>query len=573
MSERLELKEEEIESHCREVEVKEKELNERFEELKAKEKQLNQSCDVLELQGKKVDDHCQMLELKEKEVDELHQEMAIKEMQLKEDCKALVLRKKRVNERCKKTERKEKESMKMIKTLNNKCSRAERKIVYLAKELKWKEKELSQFKESKENQIDDPCQLEEFRDKQIVSWSGRQPDTDISQVSDTVDSLPSNTGVDLHPLCKNMDVEGVRSYLMERVQEQKTLQKKMLDALRCAPDPAKLALDVFRSFHRILQNKCQVRANKTSCIFLLKQLLKLSPPLTYDVKVEARKFADYFRGTLKGSNSATDSFGFLLLLATFKLGKMYRADDLLSLFNVFYNGDDIYQLEENSYLCYELGLLNKIPDHVTSLIERKKRFLAIRYICIFKLQHEFPLKPLLEAQLTFIKKRANDRRKVGTSKSKLDADYMERSNLHELMKHVKVFNLEAIFPIGCIVSRINELEKEKEARRANVVAPTKKRCADSCASASIPNQLEKRPRVEDTQQVAPPPCPQPVPYDTLGHATQINLNAQPTWQQQGTIPAPNLNALSYGVGPHIGSPSFVPPGVVPHPLGAPRPFY
>ena len=46
-----------------------------------------------------------------------------------------------------------------------------------------------------------------------------------------------------------MDADGVRLHLIEHVEEANIFQEKMLDALRIAHDPPKLALDVFRNHH------------------------------------------------------------------------------------------------------------------------------------------------------------------------------------------------------------------------------------------------------------------------------------------------------------------------------------
>lgn len=69
------------------------------------------------------------------------------------------------------------------------------------------------------------------------------------------------------------------------------------------------------------------------------------------------------------------------------------------------------------HICYLFFSLQ--AGHVKFLIDSKKRLLAIKFICVFKLESSFPLVPLLEDHLEFLKKRVNETQKDGTFESKV----------------------------------------------------------------------------------------------------------------------------------------------------------
>lgn len=205
----------------------------------------------------------------------------------------------------------------------------------------------------------------------LVSSSRELPDSDTTHVARAVrKSSSKNIGVDVNSLCRNMDLDGLRSYLIEHVNELKVLHEKVLGALKCAPDPGKLVLDGFLTFHKTFPDKDQIFDNKTCCLFLLEVLMKLSPTITPELKREAMSYASFLKAKFKGDKSPINSFGFLKLLAAFKIANTYDADELLSIFNIFYSGNHVYLPEENPYLCRSLGLSKKIPGMIFHFLRR-----------------------------------------------------------------------------------------------------------------------------------------------------------------------------------------------------------
>lgn len=179
------------------------------------------------------------------------------------------------------------------------------------------------------------------------------------------DSSLLRTGGDIiHSLCKNMDAYGLRSYLIEHFNnnEINTLNKRLMDGLKCAPDPVKLVLYVCQSFNRDFSDKSLTNANKNSCIFLLEKYMKLSLPIAQDVKDEAMYFASLLRECLKPpGNTVVDNYGYLQFLAAFGLAIFYNPHELISLFGQFYGGQDVYRPEQQESLCRALGISWMIP--------------------------------------------------------------------------------------------------------------------------------------------------------------------------------------------------------------------
>ncbi|XP_024187198.1 centromere-associated protein E [Rosa chinensis] len=72
-----------------------------------------------------------------------------------------------------------------------------------------------------------------------------------------------------------------------------------------------------------------------------------------------------------------------------ELSALLDADEILKLLGM------ISQHKQTLQLCQTLGFEDKIPDIIWNLIERKQLIEAVRFICTFKLNDEFPPVPLL----------------------------------------------------------------------------------------------------------------------------------------------------------------------------------
>ncbi|XP_021742367.1 FRIGIDA-like protein 4b [Chenopodium quinoa] len=415
------------------------------------------------------------------------------------------LERKQMDERSRQIELKEKEIEEQILALRTK----EKQFYSHEKELVVRDdnqiNDCNKGLESKENELDDQLDksLEEqcngFQEKQSESSSLTKvrpelPDSEIHKVACPKDDFSSSNiaGERIRSYCINMDAVLVRSYLFEHAKAKDISSEGILDALRYAPDPRKLVIEVTRTFYQRFSDMDTATIHKDSCILLLEQLMKLSPPIMDDVKEEARQLAITFKDT-KG-RTPTDNYGFLLFVAAFELADCFDANDLVFMFGSLYGGPKIYW-HEQQVLCSALGLSDNIPGLIKFYIERHKLLTAVKCICIFKLEHIFPPVPLLEGYLDLKNNKVNEKRKEENFDSKIVTD-MELCMLRELTSCIATCKLESKFPPDSFLLRIEELLKEKKDRKV-ALKQWNKRSASSCESVASPKQPKKRHRVRE----------------------------------------------------------------------------
>ncbi|XP_010675046.3 FRIGIDA-like protein 3 [Beta vulgaris subsp. vulgaris] len=419
----------EVELKQKKLEFEEKSLSERIEQVEIREKQVKEWCEALELEKTAVIERCgavemkekwfmagferikavdieekkveermraveemqRMVEKREKEAKAVAEEMELREkglklkddelsklfLVLKEEKEVLELKKKELDELYNVVELKENEMKETMEIKEKEISKYRETMNEVSKEKKLKEIEVNEHCESK---LNESYQLENLMEKRSDDSREKQSGScsltlvnrelvhsDISRVTYAVDSSSSKIGHDIHSLCKNMNTDGVRSYLINHVKEHYILQERVLDAIRFAPNPGKLVLDVCQSFHQNYPDKGEHVANN-SCIFLLEQFSKLSAPITRDVEDDAIYFAGVLKNWLKNNCTPADNFGFLQFLAAFKLAGCYDADELLRVLGRLFGGSEVYRHEKQASLCRALGLSEKIPGMLIHLL-------------------------------------------------------------------------------------------------------------------------------------------------------------------------------------------------------------
>ncbi|KAL2942323.1 Microtubule-associated protein 1A [Bienertia sinuspersici] len=273
----LEVKAKELEECCKMVDTRETELSSRQRELEMREHSINQLCQGLESKEKQIDEQRQSLELKEKESDEHCRSLELKEKELNEG--EMKLKKKEMDDRSEAIEVKEKQI------------RRRRKVLDL-----------------REEQINERCKEQESEGKQQVKEENLLA---TSAVASSSISLPDD---DIQSLCRNMDAEGLRSYLLQHVKDYDTLSDNLLDSLRLASDPAKLVLNVILSLYQL----------------------------------------EFDEGSMRNLYLAA------FFVASYNLAESHNADELLSHFITFCDEIDVCQPEQIPILCDALGLRKKI---------------------------------------------------------------------------------------------------------------------------------------------------------------------------------------------------------------------
>ncbi|KAL9233269.1 hypothetical protein vseg_008290 [Gypsophila vaccaria] len=313
--------------------------------------------------------------------------------------------------------------------------------------------------------------FEEYEENGVFS----QPETGQGH-SGSVDTDDGNLCSEIKSVCSNMDAKCLRSYLNYHVMDHKLFSQTIADALKSAPDPPMLVYKVLQTFNLPRSNT----VNKTSCIILLEQLLKLQKYQPYrnplgkieqalnprlhiskDMKINAFAFASRWKHRLTQDQEGLkplEVYGFLLFLASFNITTIYDRDELLQLFKVLYDALPVYWPEENLHLCRALGLTKKIPCLIKSLIKEDNRLQAAKYICAFMEDHHFPLAPLLKDHVRFVQQRVEKIQGIlGQCTEKVKATF-ELSNLRQVLQYIKEYKLEGEYsPVG-LELRIKQLE-------------------------------------------------------------------------------------------------------------------
>ncbi|KAL2942338.1 Microtubule-associated protein 1A [Bienertia sinuspersici] len=214
-------------------------------ELSLEKKQLEERCKAMELKSIETDERLLAVEKKEKEVDEHSKALVLNEKKINVFSKELKLKEEELNERCRILKLKEKQ-------INVDCQ---------LKELK--------KKISDERRILSRCQTQEFMEKQIVSSSQElvPADSDVAHVACVVGSSSSKDGADVQSLCRNMDADGLRSYLIANFKEQKALHERFWMLLNVHQILESLLLRFLKAFTKRSQTNIKPQLIKVAVYF------------------------------------------------------------------------------------------------------------------------------------------------------------------------------------------------------------------------------------------------------------------------------------------------------------------
>ncbi|KAL9259679.1 FRIGIDA-like protein [Drosera capensis] len=313
---------------------------------------------------------------------------------------------------------------------------------------------------------------------QIALVGNGLPELRTPQIVNSVTRRTTGPKNVLDTLCQEMDANGLSSYLIFHGNMQNLSQKKVVDALRFASDPARLVFSVLQGFSETSSDdNVQRESNTTVSTLLLEQLMELSPDVTFDLRAEASKFASHWKARLekeeaKARKSASngkaspskdgtlpsDVLCFLMFLTVYKLGSYFDGNEVVALFGTCYNDDEVYRLEQNVHLRFSLSLEDKIPGIVEALTKKKKLLVAVRYICAFDLVSRFPPFPLLKQYVEMQIKRCKTRNTV-SGQNKLAR--REVTALRHVIKCISDHKqLESQCSLSVFQQRIEQLEEE-----------------------------------------------------------------------------------------------------------------
>lgn len=343
---------------------------------------------------------------------------------------------------------------------------------------------------------------------------------------------------ELKLLCINMDGKGLWSFLNEHVKEHDSIRCEVYYALQFAPDPAELVVDVLQVFdapRSELNKGFKMGVIRKSCILLLEQLFRISPPIKPHVKEAAMKLAvDWKEKFVKKYEVPQKFLGFYLLLAIYGLASSFDPDELLGL---LMNMDHSKKLRVTPDLCLALGLADKIPNYIQDLIERNLLSDAIQYIHVFELVDKFPPVSILKSYLNDSKWRVFKKEKNPHLRED-DVMNKELTALRDVISCITEHHLESEYPPEDLEKRIEQLKKKADKKKF-LEQQTKKKADKKCRRAVVP-------KPQPPQQSIPPqlpkqnaPEPQP-PQHSAPEPQPSQQNAPESQLPQQSVPEPQL---------------------------------
>lgn len=323
-------------------------------------------------------------------------------------------------------------------------------------------------------------------------------DADGNQVSDSNDDenaqeeenaegmeMEVNSRAELTQFCEQMDSKGLLKFITENLKNLSVMKnlKKLSDVckeqlavvLGSATEPARLVLEALEGFFpskETTQEGDEKDAATTtsgmlqSCILLMEALSSFLSKaesgadnfLNPEIKQHSLSIANEWKPKLVGeSNDDADNVnsleaeGFLRLLATFRIGSEFDQDELCKYVLA------VAHHRQATELCHFLGLTQKIPGLVDTLISSGRPIDAVHFIHAFQLVEVFPTVPLLKAYLKELRRNSQGN---GHAAVQNECNARELDALRAVIECVEEYKLEAAYgPLDTLHKRVAQLQK------------------------------------------------------------------------------------------------------------------
>ncbi|KAI3841689.1 hypothetical protein MKW92_033602 [Papaver armeniacum] len=305
----------------------------------------------------------------------------------------------------------------------------------------------------------------------------------------------------LRQYCQDMDAKSLLNYITENKNYMGEVCDEIPVALKSAPEPAHLVLDLLKGFYpspgpatsRVKESRRDSEDRECihrSCLMLIESVAPLvlggDELLDHKTKRRAKVIADDWKFRLGSCdptcrNSSLDVEVFLKLLTVFKITTEIDEEELCELVLAVSHRLHIPDL------CHSLGLTNKIPVLVKGLISRRRQIDAVHFVQAFKLEESFPPAPLLQTYLRDLRRDIQIENTIsgGDVRIKNKAHMKELAAMKSVIKCIKKYKLEADYPLHPLRRRLIQLEdwRYNEKRRM-------------CGDLMI-NEERKKARVDD----------------------------------------------------------------------------
>ncbi|XP_068655716.1 FRIGIDA-like protein 3 [Aristolochia californica] len=343
--------------------------------------------------------------------------------------------------------------------------------------------------------------VEENSEKKVSSSSnGEDPlSAPDEKTLDNSDPHPEAVAVEVKPrpeliqLCEQMDMKGLLKFISENRNILSAIREEMPLALKCAPEPAHLVLGSLEGFyppdlttsHEGNNRDVALMGLRKSCILLMESVAPLlmgmetEHTVSAEMKQQAKAIADEWKPKvaseveLDASNGgALEAQAFLQLLATFDIAAEFDEDELCKLVLA------VSHRRQTSELCRSLGLTDKVPGIVETLVGTGRRIDAVHFVQAFRLAETFPPVPLLKTYLKDLRRNSQGKGgTVGTASVQNNANAQELAALKAVIRCIDEYKLEGDYELSPLQKRVAQLQKAKtdKKRIVDTANPSPKR--------------------------------------------------------------------------------------------------
>ncbi|KAF8038415.1 hypothetical protein BT93_B1070 [Corymbia citriodora subsp. variegata] len=314
----------------------------------------------------------------------------------------------------------------------------------------------------------------------------------LSEAS-TKDICPSNIDeaeglTDVKPcrelieFCEQMDAKGLLNFTLKKQNNLNAICRELSVALQCATDPVRLVLDSLGGFYS--QDETDQPENRRdaalqgmqkSCITFMDAMAAFLAGvesgadhlLNPEIKQQAKAIADEWKlklfsdGTNAVNGNALEAEAFLRLLSTFNIASEFDEAELCKLVPA------VAHLRQAPELCRSLGLTEKVPGVVESLINSGQQVDAVHLIHAFQLTERFHPVPLLKTYLKDLRRNSQGvgAKSEGAAIASSQANAQELEALKAVIKCVQDYGLEASYQLDPLQRRVTQLENAKSDKK------------------------------------------------------------------------------------------------------------
>ncbi|KAL1329402.1 hypothetical protein AAHE18_12G037700 [Arachis hypogaea] len=342
------------------------------EECQKKREAVNQKLHLLE---KDIEELSKKLECKKKQFDSIHGQLSSYSSNVEVKRKEYERLQRGIEGRIKELESKEKRFSARMEDIELK----ERQIDERTMKLYSKEKQFEgQLEEVESIRKKYECKLKKilFKQKQVEAQS-KELEAKMMQHEASVKSFKEQK----QEVANYTDNQSSTDEGSFRLFSSEPNDRDILDVLRSMSDPAKVTLDIIKD---PIDSHCkkgdQAMAIDDSHIFLLEQLMKISPDIASHVREEAMELALHMKANMRlSTDNSLVVLSFLMILSIYKLVSSFDEDEVLKLFEIVAHHKpaiEVFQM---------IGFADKISDFVENLIKNEQYIEAVRFICAYDL--------------------------------------------------------------------------------------------------------------------------------------------------------------------------------------------